>query len=230
MLDLIVCTLALLPVFNNLQKQLKMKDSKSIIAAMLKDGCKKVESVVVKNATARVVESKSTGNEYIRVVLTLNQEIPQYTLNRNNLEYEQSTSRIVVVTGPSVAHHLSENEETAFVRNIVMKDLKLLEMVLSYSRVDLLLEPVKDKQQYTNPFSENPEPHELSHDNIFVHLIGLEMGKLALKRIDRIIDKVIDRSLDGEPIELNRVTTTASLAPASAASEEVDDDDEAAAS
>lgn len=208
-----------------------MKDSKTIIAAMVKEGCKKIENVVVKNATASIVESKSTGNEYIRVVLTLNQEIPQYTLNRNNLEYEQGTSRIVVVTGPSVAHHLSENEETAFVRNIVMKDLKLLEMVLSYSRVDLLLEPVKDKQQYTNPFSENPEPHELSHDNIFVHLIGLEMGKLALKRIDRIIDKVIDKSLDGEPLELNRVTTTLAATPASTtATDEIDDDDEAAAS
>lgn len=209
-----------------------MKDSKSIIAAMLKDGCKKVENVVVKNATARVVESKTTGNEYIRVVLTLNKEIPQYVLNRTNLEYEEGASRIIVVTGPSIAHHLSENEETAFVRNIVMGDLKLLEMVLSYSKVDLLLEPVKDKQMYINPFSESDESHELSHDNIFVHLVGLEMGTLASKRVDKLIDKILDKALESEPIELNRSASNvvASTDNADDTDTNVDDDEAAAAS
>lgn len=208
-----------------------MKDSKAIIAAMVKDGCKLMKNVVVKNATASK-QTSLNGNDYIRVVLTLNKEVDAYVLNKKTLEYEKGLTRIISVTAPSIGHHLSENEQTAFVRNTVMGDLKLLEMVLSYSKVDLLLEPVKDKQQYTNPFSENPEPHELSHDNIFVHLVGLEMGTLASKRVDKLIDKILDKALESEPIELNRSASNvvASTDNADDTDTNADDDEAAAAS
>lgn len=158
-----------------------MKDVQKIIADLKKDGAK-VVNAIVKNVTA-TEEVAVNGKTYLRLCLTLDKEIPAYVQKGD--DYIEGESRFAYILSGSVGHFLSEDEETAFIKDSVCASKVRIKAILTYAKVQLLCEKVKGKTQYCNPFSENEEKTELDNDNIFHHLIGLELGSMGRKHAQK---------------------------------------------
>lgn len=166
-----------------------MKEIKKVVAQLLKEGAEKVNGCVVKNV--HVTEL----NNYTRVSLTLNKSVKQMVTTESG-DHVEGEHNVVFASSYSIGALLGENEDTAFAKNRILASPKLLEMLLSYSVVDLVLEPVKAGTEYVNPFSNktNAEPRPVDYDTIYTHIVGISLGKKAMKLLDKMENKMLDEA------------------------------------
>lgn len=166
-----------------------MKDVKKVVAQLLKEGATKVENLVVKNVKVRDFDS------YTRVSLTLNKAVKQMVATESG-DYVEGEHNVVFASSYSLSALLGEQEETAFCKNLLLQRPKLLEMVLSYSTIDIVLQPVTEGEEYTNPFSnkENAEGHVIEHDSIYTHIVGLSLGKKGQQLLSKLEDKMLEEA------------------------------------
>lgn len=165
-----------------------MSDVKSIVAQLQKDGAELVKNVTVKNVTV------TDKGSYTRVVLTLNKHITAKT-DVGNGNFVDGTSNRVFTTTFSIGALLSEDEELAFAKNFIMKAPQMLQLLLSYAQVDIVVEPVEAKQEYHNPFSTTDNVSVVEHDTYYYHIVGITLGALGKKSIEKLQDKAMDALL-----------------------------------
>jgi len=167
-----------------------MKDVKKVVAQLLKEGAESVKNIVVKNVTIKDMEN------YTRISLTLNKEVKQMVANDNG-DYEEGTNNVVFVSAYSIGAILGNNEDIAFAKNLIMQSPELLTMILSYAEIDIILEPVAEGHEYTNPFSDKSESRVIEHDSIFTHVVDIRLGKKGAKIVSALEDKMLDAMLAG---------------------------------
>lgn len=167
-----------------------MKEIKKVVAQLRKEGAESVNNVVVKNVTIKDMDN------YTRVSLTLNKEVKQMVTTESG-DYEEGMNNVIFASSYSIGAVLSNYEDTAFAKNLLMQSPELLSMVLSYAEIDILLEHVKAGEEYTNPFSSRSESRVIEHDSIYAHVVDIRLGKNGEKTIQMLKDKMLDAMLAG---------------------------------
>lgn len=167
-----------------------MKDIKKVVAQLQKEGAERVNNVVVKNVTIKDI------NDFTRVILTLNKEVPQM-VKQDNGDYVEGTHSVVFASVYSIGAVLSNNEDIAFAKNLIMTSPELLTMILSYAEIDVVLEHVPKDTEYINPFSSKTEGKPVAHDSIYTHVIDIRLGKKGAKIVEMLESKMLDAMIAG---------------------------------
>lgn len=167
-----------------------MKDIKKVVAQLQKEGAEIIKDVIVKNVTV------SNQDEWTRVVLTLNKNVPAMVANDKG-DYVEGERNIIFTSTFSIGALLSNNEDIAFAKNLVMQTPELLTMVLSYANVTVVAEHVAKGTEYTNPFSDKAGSRIVEHDSIYHHVVDLNLGKKGQKLTGMLESKVLDAMISG---------------------------------
>lgn len=172
-----------------------MKDIKKVVAQLLKDGATRVDNLVVKNVTLKPFDS------YVRVSLTLNKDVPAYVTSKDdsgNDVYVEGQHNVIFASTYSIGAVISNIESLAFAKNYIMNSPELLGMLLSYATITIVAQPVTKDEEYRNPFSDDSskDPIILDHDTIFHHITEISMGGVAKARLERMVDKIIDKMVE----------------------------------
>ena len=164
-----------------------MKNVQEVIRDLLKSGAKRIDNAVVKGV------SVARQDNYDRVALTLARPVTGYILNENSGEYEKSDDvRVIFVSSFSIGAILADNEDSAFAKRFLMQKPQMLELALSYAKVDILQESVEANTDYVNPFSSSTEGRTIDHDTIINHITSIELGKRGLRFLAKLEDKMLD--------------------------------------
>ena len=167
-----------------------MKDIKKVVAQLQKEGAEIINNIIVKNVTV------SNKDSFTQVVLTLNKNVPAM-LTTENGDHVKGENNIVFTSTYSIGAVLSNNEDIAFAKNLIMQTPELLTMVLSYAEVTIVAEPVTKGQQYTNPFSDKDKVHDVQYDSIYHHVTDIKLGKKGQKLTGLLESKVMDAMING---------------------------------
>lgn len=168
-----------------------MKNVQEVIRDLLKGGAKRIDGAVVKTVGVNRQEN------YDRVALTLAKPVIGYILNENTGEYEKSDDvRTIFVSSFSIGAILADNEDSAFAKRFLMEKPQMLELALSYAKVDILQESVEANTDYVNPFSSATEGRTIDHDTIINHITSIELGKRGLRFLAKLEDKMLDSAFD----------------------------------
>ena len=164
-----------------------MQNVQEVVRTLLKNGAKRIDNAVVKTVSVNRQEN------YDRVALTLAKPVTGYILNQETGEYEKSDDvRTIFVSSFSIGAILADNEDSAFAKRFLMKKPQMLELALSYAKVDILQESVEANTDYVNPFSSSTEGRTIDHDTIINHIVAIELGKRGLRFLAKLEDKTLD--------------------------------------
>lgn len=173
-----------------------MQNVQEVVRTLLKNGAKRIDNAVVKTVSVNRQEN------YDRVAITLAKPVTGYVLNQETGEYEKSDDvRTIFVSSFSIGAILADNEDSAFAKRYLLERPRLLELCLSYAKVDILQEAVEANTDYVNPFSSSGEGHTIEHDTIINHVIAIELGKRGLKFLEKLENKIISKEFDDEEEE-----------------------------
>lgn len=161
-----------------------MQNVTEVVRTLLKNGAKRIDNAVVKTVGVNRQEN------YDRVALTLTKPVKGYIADEEG-NYSEGETRTIFVSSFSLGAILSDNEDTAFAKRKLMQKPQLLELVLSYAKIDVLQEKVEANTDYINPFSSSTNGRMIEHDTYINHVVGIELGKRGLKAIDKMFDKLI---------------------------------------
>ena len=167
-----------------------MKDIKQVVAQLQKEGAEVVKNVVIKNVN--IVDK----TDYTLVPLTVNKNIKQMVLNDKG-EYIEGERNIIFASLYSIGAILSNIEDIAFAKNLIIKNPNMLELVLSYAEIDIILEKVKKGAEYSNPFSSSDKTSIIANDSIFAHIIDIRLGRKGQKIVNKLEDKMMDMMIGG---------------------------------
>ena len=170
-----------------------MQNVQEVVRTLLKNGAKRIDNAVVKTVGVNRQE------KYDRVALTLAKPVRSYVETETG-EYEEGETRVIFVSSFSLGAILSDNEDTAFAKRKLMQKPQLLELVLSYAKIDVLQEKVEANTDYINPFSSSTNGRMIEHDTYINHVVGIELGKRGLKAIDKMFDKLLSIGFEDDDI------------------------------
>ena len=170
-----------------------MQNVQEVVRTLLKNGAKRIDDAVVKTVSVNRQE------KYDRVALTLAKPVRGY-VEAETGEYEEGETRVIFVSSFSLGAILSDNEDTAFAKRKLMQKPQLLELVLSYAKIDVLQEKVEANTDYINPFSRSTNGRMIEHDTYINHVVGIELGKRGLKAIDKMFDKLLSIGFEDDDI------------------------------
>lgn len=162
-----------------------MKNVNEVIRDLLKNGATRIDNAVVKSVN--VVRKEN----YDRVSLGLAKPVKGFVADSDG-NYTEGETRVIFVSSYSLGAILSDNEDVAFAKRILMQKPQLLELVLSYAKVDILQEKVNANEEYTNPFATNPTPTMFDHDAYINHVVNIELGKRGMRAINKLEDRMFD--------------------------------------
>lgn len=148
------------------------------------------ENNVVKNIKIRNINITELEN-YDRVAITLQETVKGYVAQEDGITYKEGEVKTIFVSNYSIIANLRENDDVAFIGNWLVDHKKALNVVLSDATVDIIQEAVAQGQEYSNPFSDNPTPTIVQHDNYFNHVVNIRLGKRGLASVEKIADKML---------------------------------------
>lgn len=159
------------------------KQMEKKVNALVRNGAKVISNVTIKNINV----TKEVN--YVRVSLTLDEDIDGYVLNQETGEYELAKTNIVFTSTYAIASILKDNDETAFAANFIVNNPKALNVVLSRAKIDVLQEHVENGKEYVNPFTNSNNSVTFDHNTIINHIIDIKsISKIGYKAIDKIFD------------------------------------------
>ena len=162
-----------------------MQNVQEVVRTLLKNGAKRIDNAVVKGV------SVARQDNYDRVALTLAKPVRGYVQTEAG-DYEEGETRVIFVSSFSIGAILADNEDSAFAKRFLMQKPQMLELALSYAKVDILQESVEANTDYVNPFSSSTEGRTIDHDTIINHITSIELGKRGLRFLAKLEDKMLD--------------------------------------
>lgn len=171
-----------------------MQNVQEVVRTLLKNGAKRIDNAVIKGV------SVARQDNYDRVALTLAKPVRGYVQTESG-DYEEGETRVIFVSSFSLGAILADNEDSAFAKRYLIERPRLLELCLSYAKVDILQEAVEANTDYVNPFSSSGEGHTIEHDTIINHVIAIELGKRGIKFLEKLENKIISKEFDDEEEE-----------------------------
>ena len=158
--------------------------NEEIIAQLIKQGAKEVKNVTIKNVTVTPM------NEYVRLGLTLDKEVDDYKIQDDGT-YAPSKVKIIFVSAFTIATLLREDDNAAFAVNHLLKHPDALGMVLSRATINVIQQPVKEGEEYKNPFNDNADSKTFDHDTIINHIANIKLSDFGMKRLDKLADMML---------------------------------------
>ncbi len=106
-------------------------------------------------------------------------------------QYKYGLTNVVYSTNFAISGAFKNDENLAFIGNAAANSPGALVPVLAGSTIDIIQESVKAGTEYVNPFTtrDNPVSTVFEHDTIINHIVGIKLGKVGEKMLDRILDK-----------------------------------------
>lgn len=151
---------------------------KDFITATVKNGGSVVK-VVVKNINVTSFEN------YIRLGLTLDRPIKGYISNEDG-SYKLDTTKVIFISLFSFTALFKQKDDIAFVANHLLANPQAAQVLLSNAKIEVLQQPVKAGESYTNPFSETANEVVFDHDTIINHLIDFSLTDRAMALVDKL--------------------------------------------
>lgn len=156
-----------------------MKDVKSVVAQLLKEGAELRKDCTIQNVNLKSMD------KYDRASLTLDKAVPSM-VDDGTGKYVDGESNIVFVSVFSIAAVLGSMEQTAFAKNLIVSNSNILTLLLSFAKCDIIVEKVAAGQEYINPFSNNATPVIVKNDGYFVHIVAIKLGNIGIETIGTI--------------------------------------------
>lgn len=162
-----------------------------IITELVKKGCTITKGLIIKSVQPT---DMTTWN---RLGITLQQNIPAFVPKVDEdgaTNYVLGENNIIFVSAFSISALMKDVEDYAYAANYVAQHPNVCRTLLSYATISVLQETVDYKDEpfeYKNPFSSDPKPTIFTHKAIINHVIDIKMGKLGLKTLESIFDKIV---------------------------------------
>lgn len=154
-----------------------MKETKQVIAELVKNGAVKTTGLVVKSVNTKQHDS------WTRVVLKVNKDVKQNVLGDDEA-YEIGTGRTVFVSAFAIGAILGDMPECALFKQKIVANPDIMETLLSFAKIDILQEVVEAGSEYVNPFSEKEEPRVFANTTVVSHVIKVELGDEGQELVD----------------------------------------------
>lgn len=146
-----------------------MKDSKQVIAELVKNGAEIVNDIIVKSVTVKEKE------EWAQVILKVNKDVLMNVLNEDG-EYTLGSGRTIFCSSFSIGAILGDMPEVALFKRMIMSTPEALETILSFAKISVLQEKVAEGTEYVNPFSSTGHTSVIQHDTVISHIIDIKLG------------------------------------------------------
>lgn len=133
--------------------------------------------------------------EYPRITLVLNQEVDGYV--EQDGVYVMGKTHNVFTTAYAISAVLKEDEATAMMGNYIVRNPKVAENLLSGATINLIQVPVKAGAEYRNPFTTKTDAQAYINDHDWFSnlVVGIKLGTIGNKVVDRLIDRIVDNML-----------------------------------
>lgn len=160
-------------------------EKKEVIAQLLKEGAKSVKNLQVKNVTVAPQEN------YVRLGLTLDQEVDGMVTNDNGATYELGKTKVIFISLFSITSLIKDNDDAAFAANHLTQHPEAMNVILSRAKIDILQESVVSGQEYKNPWSDSAEATVFDHDTIINHVVSLTLSDFAIRKLDSLANSLL---------------------------------------
>lgn len=160
-------------------------ERKEIVTSLLKaNGTTLIKDLVVKNVTPTQMEN------YLRLGLTLDTEVPGY-IQQEDDTFKEGSTRVIFVSAFSVASILKENDDASFAATHLLNHPESMSVVLSRAKIDVIQQRVATNEPYTNPWSDSAEEVTFDHDVIINHITNIKLSEFAIRRLDKLADHMM---------------------------------------
>lgn len=156
-----------------------------VVRALLSAGGKSIKNLAVKNVTVAPQEN------YVRLGLTLDEEVDGMVTNDNGVTYERGKTKVIFVSLFSVISLLKDDDNAAFAVNHLLSHPDAMNVVLSRAKIDIIQEDVASGQEYKNPWSDNAEATIFDHDTVINHLVNIKLSEFAIAKLDKLADNLL---------------------------------------
>lgn len=160
--------------------------NQEIINHLKKSGCEEVKNLTIRSVTVTPKENVT------QIGLNVDKEVNAYLIDKETGEIVLSTSSVIFTNTYQLGGVLRDNEEASFAVNYMIEHPKSFEAIMSKAKIDILQQKVKAEEEYVNPFSSNPTPITFDHDIVINYITNVEIGKLGLKGLDKLFDKILE--------------------------------------
>ena len=133
--------------------------------------------------------------ELPRITLVVNQDIDGYVAKDDG--YVLGKTRNIFTSAFALAGVLKEDENVAVMANHLIQNPKVAETLFSGAYINVIQVPVKSGAEYRNPFStkDDVDAYVSDHDWFSNLVVGIKLGAIGNKVVDKFIDRVVDRML-----------------------------------
>lgn len=168
-------------------EQISSSDYREIVKKLISQGAKQYRGVKIKNVTLT-----DMGN-YTRVGLTVIPNLPRYDEEGN-----ETTGNVIFTSLFALIAIIKEDEELAWVANTLATKPQLLNMVLCGSVIDVIQRRYEAGVEIYNPYSKRADnvPSVYDHKTIITDVNELHLGKVAVKMLDKIANRMIDSAFE----------------------------------
>lgn len=156
-----------------------MKDSKQVIAELVKNGAERVNDIIVKSVTVKEKE------EWAQVILKVNKDVLMNVQNEDG-DYTLGSGRTIFCSSFSIGAILGDMPEVALFKRMIMSTPEALETILSFAKISVLQEKVAEGTEYVNPFSSTGHTSVIQHDTVISHVIDIKLGAEGEDFIDML--------------------------------------------
>ena len=160
---------------------------KNIIKKLIANGCKRVNSVRIKNVNF------TEKDDYTMISFTLDSNIAGYVSDDDGITYHKGETNILFTSLFAITGAFKEDEELSWMANHLLKNPNVINLILNGATVDILQQEISAGEEFVNPFTtkRDPEPRVYDHDIIINHVINFKLGKIGWKMADKLADKLL---------------------------------------
>lgn len=160
-------------------------DYAATIKAMIANGGKRYKDVVVKNVNT------TDKDNYTMVSFTTKSALPAYVAEDD--DYVLGVSNIVYSSLYAIVGAMRENEDLAWMGNVLLQSPNAVQLVLSGATLDIVQIEYAAGEVIYNPFTTKDEDEgvEYDHDCIINYIVGIKLSKIGEKFADKLADKML---------------------------------------
>lgn len=161
-----------------------------IIDKLLKDRSNRVyKNLVIKNI------KYDDKDEYTRITLVVNGNIPAYVLDEKTGDYKKGLLPNIYISTFALSAIMKQNEDTAFLGDYFVEHPEIIPIVISGATINVVQTYVPAGVEYINPFTTKEEArvYVTQHDTIINNVYAVKLGKIGLKYVDKLMERSIDK-------------------------------------
>lgn len=159
----------------------------NIIKKLLSTGCKRINSVRVKNINF------TEKDNYTMVSMSLASAIAGFVRNELDDTYEEGTTQTLFTSLYAITGALKEDEDLGWMANALLQHPSALNLIFNGCTIDVVQQHIPAGEEVVNPFStkDAPEAQVYDHNIIINHIIGFKLGGTGMRMSDKLADKML---------------------------------------